>query len=103
VAKVAVGVVDLVDLAGYKEVLVLAKELREDWAKVLVLVLKKQVVEEQGLLVQEVEVVYSFFLLYELEVGEERELHVVVQDLRANDYIGGANLYIQLTGQTNRV
>ena len=42
----------------------------------------------------EVEVAYSLFLLYELEVGEEQELHVVVQDLQANDYIGEANLYI---------
>ena len=46
-AKVA----DLVDLAGYEEVLVLVKEQREDWAEVVDLVLKEQVVEEHELLV----------------------------------------------------
>jgi aspartate ammonia-lyase len=44
-------VVDLVDLAGYEEVPVLAKEQREDWAEVVDLVLKEQVVEEHELLV----------------------------------------------------
>ena len=41
--------------------------------------------------IQEVEEVYFLFLLHEQQVEEEVELHVVVQALEANDYMGQAN------------